>query len=80
MNKNNVIKPLTLMREDFVQNLVNLCNNSGLPFFMVESILKDFIADVHTASQKQLESDKDKYNQKLLELQSQNTSNEKDSD
>lgn len=66
------------MREDFVQNLVNLCNNSGLPFFMVESILKDFIEDVHDASRKQLEVDTQKYNQELLKLQSQNTSNEKD--
>ena len=80
MNKNNIVKPLTLLREDFVQNLAKLCNNSGLPFFVIESVLDSFIKEVHTASKKQYESDKTKYNQELLKLQSQDTPVEKDGD
>ena len=65
----NVNKPITLLREDFVGNLTELCNNSGLPFFVIESILKDFIQEVHIASKKQYESDKVRYNEELLKLQ-----------
>lgn len=65
----NVNKPMTLLREDFVENLTELCNNAGLPFFAIESILKDFIQEVHIASKKQYESDKIRYNEELSKLQ-----------
>ena len=69
MNNNQIIKPATLLKEDLIQNLTNVCNNSGLPFFVVESILKDFLQDVHAASQKQLEIDRANYNEELERLQ-----------
>ena len=71
MNSNKIIKPATLLREDLIQNLTDVCNNSGLPFFVVESILKDFIQDVHAASQKQLEMDRLNYNNELKKIQKQ---------
>lgn len=78
---NNVMKPMTLMREDFVQNLLNLCNNSGLPFFVIESVLKDFTKEIHTASLKQFEFDKQKYNEELLKINSSSGStSEEDGD
>jgi len=71
MNENEVVaKPMTLLREEFVENLIKACNNSGLPFFVVESIVKDLLSDIRTASQKQLESDNAKYNEALLKMQS----------
>lgn len=70
MNENKTImKPMTLLREEFIENLTALCNNSGLPFFFLESILKEFIQDVHIASRKQYESDKIRYEQELVKLQ-----------
>lgn len=60
-----VIKPITLMREDFANQIVDLCNNSGLPYFCIESILKDIIQEVHQASIKQYESDKLRYENEL---------------
>lgn len=57
-------KPITLVREDFIQNLVDLCNNSGLPFFMIEDIMKDLIQKIHLAAQQQLEEDRKKYQNK----------------
>ena len=38
-------------------------NESKLPAFVVEGVLKEFINEVHIASQKQLEADKKKWNQ-----------------
>jgi hypothetical protein len=63
-------KPLTLVKEDFTDSLVDLCNNSGLPFFIIESILKDFVQEIHVASQKQLEADKIQYKKALQDTKS----------
>lgn len=70
----NIGKPITLVKEEFVNNLVDLCNNSGLPFFIIESTLKDFVQEVHIASQKQLEADKVQYEAALNELKAQSAS------
>lgn len=69
MNKSNKIeKPITLLRNDFVTNIVDLCNNSGLPFFVVEDVLKGLIREVHDAAQHQLSEDTKRYTE-LLEAQ-----------
>lgn len=73
MKNTGLVKPATLLKEDFVQGLVDLCNNSGLPLFIVESILKDFIQDVHVASQKQLETDRVNYANELQKLQAKSS-------
>ena len=65
MNTNTIVKPATLLKEDFVQNLIELCNNSGLPFFIVESIMRDILQEIHMASQRQLDADRVKYEQEL---------------
>lgn len=62
MNSN---KPITLIREEFIENIVNLCNDSGLPFFIIEDVLKGLIQDTHVASQQQLEADKKRYQEQL---------------
>lgn len=69
-----IVKPATLLKEDFLNNLVNLCNSSGLPFFVVEYILKDFLLEIHNVSQRQLESDKVKYDDEIKKGQSKKDS------
>ena len=62
MNKNEVIvKPITILREEFIENLLNLCNGSGLPFFVIEDIIKALIPEIHNGSIKQYKADKEKY-------------------
>lgn len=56
-------KPITILREEFAQKLVEVCNNSGLPFFIIESLLRDMAAEAHNASLKQYESDLKRYNE-----------------
>ena len=63
MNENEVMKPISLLKEDFADSLVNLCNNSGLPFFVLEYILKDVYLEVKGLAKKQYESDLIKYTQ-----------------
>ena len=54
-------KPLTVAREEFIESLVKLINESGLPMFVVESILRDITAETKAAAQKQYEADKKAY-------------------
>lgn len=55
-------KPITILADEYKNKQVDLINNSGLPFFIVESILRDCLREVQIASQRQLEMDKKKYN------------------
>lgn len=54
-------KPITVVREEFISSLCSLINNSGLPMFAVESILRDIAAETKAAAQKQYEIDKKAY-------------------
>lgn len=54
-------KPITLLREDLISTIAKAINESKLPAFVVEGVLKDFINEVHIASQKQLEADRRKW-------------------
>lgn len=65
----NFKKPMTLLAEDFQRNLVGLINNSGLPYFVIRSILKDAVEEATLASQRQLAMDKQSYNEALRKEQ-----------
>lgn len=59
--------PITIAKDEYIKELVNITNESGLPFFVVEYILRDFLTDLHDASQKQADADRKKY-QDMLSL------------
>lgn len=61
-------KPITVARAEFIENLTSLINTSGLPSFMIEPILKDFLSDIRLMAQQQLETDRKRYNE-LLEAE-----------
>ena len=58
---NKVIKPMSVARSEFIQSLTKLINDSELPPFVVEAILKDLYADVRALTQRQLELDTKSY-------------------
>ncbi len=68
MSNKNVQKPITVVRADFISDLTNLVNNSGLPSFILEPIFKDMFNDMKIMSQRQLESDRKQYEQILEQL------------
>ena len=59
----NTNKPITLLRDEFIKDIVNLCNNCNLPFFVIEDVLKNITQEIHLAAKQQLEDDKKKYEQ-----------------
>lgn len=58
-------KPVTLIREELVENIVELINESKLPMFVLEPILKDIYLEVKNAARQQLENDREQYQSSL---------------
>lgn len=61
----NIVKPVTLIRQEFVDTLVEEINNCQLPMFVIEPILQDLLDQVKVAAQKQYEADKAQYEAQL---------------
>lgn len=61
-----ILKPVTILREEFITNLTNMINDSELPMFVLEPIFKDMHSKIKIAEQQQLDNDKKKY-QELID-------------
>jgi len=65
----NIVKPITLIRQEFVDTLVEKINNCQLPMFVIEPILQDLLDQVKVVVQKQYETDKAQYEAQLKEVE-----------
>ena len=54
-------KPMSLVRQEFIDRLIDNINNCNLPLFVIEPILQDMLASVKVAAQQQYEADKAQY-------------------
>lgn len=55
------VKPITVKRQEFITQLTDLINNSGLPYFAVESVMADVLHDVSMLVRQQYERDMKHY-------------------
>lgn len=67
----NLVKPMSVIRQEFIEQLVNDVNNCQLPLFVVEPILQDMLNMVKAAAQKQYEAEKAQYEAQLKEQKAQ---------
>lgn len=58
---NKPIKPFSVAREDFYNNLLTLINESGLPPAVIQPILSDFQQMVVNAAKEQYEKERAQY-------------------
>ena len=58
-------KPITIVYEDFKQELADIINNSGLPPFIIESVLYSYLIETRSAAKQQYQLDKVKYAEAL---------------
>lgn len=63
-------KPITIAYEDFKNDVVDLVNNSDLPFFVVELVFQKYLSEIRTIVENQYKYDKEQYNHSLA-LQSE---------
>ena len=54
-------KPLELVRLEFLESVVKLVNESGLPAFVMLDVLKDLTSQLSTLAAQQLEEAKRQY-------------------
>ncbi len=67
--RNKVMKPMSVARSEFIQSVSKLLNETSLPFFVIEDVLKEFYNDIHILSQKQLEIDRKNYLEALSQAE-----------
>ena len=58
-------KPITVVRQDFIDALIGIINTCELPLFVVEPILRDVYMEVKSLSNKQYEVEKMEYEKKV---------------
>lgn len=71
----NIIKPITLVKDEFSKQLVDAINSSKLPMFVVEYVLKDILNEVHVVATKQAQTDMINYTAQLKEQEGQESQN-----
>lgn len=56
-----IMKPLSVARRDFAAGLTELINNSGLPMFVVEDTMREFMHKVVAIAEEQLRREEEVY-------------------
>lgn len=70
-------KPFSILYEEFRQGLTNLINNSCLPPFVIESVLRNYTSEVNGLARNQYQIDKANYERLLSEKDKREDKNEK---
>ena len=60
-----VIKPLSMVKQEFIEQIVSDINNCKLPLFVIEYILQDILNTVKSTVREQSEIEKAQYEQQL---------------
>jgi hypothetical protein len=58
-------KPTSIRLNEFKTNAVNLVNESGLPYFVIEPVLRDLLSVIQTKAEQQYQRDKAVYEESL---------------
>lgn len=66
-----VQKPITILKSEFVENITNTVNSSGLPFFAIRQVLTELLEAVRQAEEAQEQKDRAEYERYLQETAAQ---------
>lgn len=71
--QNDIQKPLILLYKECNDNLINVINNSGLPAFLLERIIKDLYMELQSKSKLEYNSslqyyEKNRIKEKAVEV------------
>lgn len=65
---NDIVKPMSVARAEFIDGLTKLIRNCGLPPFVIEPILRDASKDISILSKQQLEIETKQYKEMLEKM------------
>ena len=58
--------PISLMRDNYVRNIVKVTNECGLPPMIIEYVLKDVLSSVHSEVVRIAQAESEEYKKELL--------------
>lgn len=64
-NTNEVYKPLSIARDELMNQLIKDANDSKLPLVVMEYVARDFYEEVKRTAMMQYEKDKEEYEAEL---------------
>lgn len=67
--KQEIQKPVNMLKDEFITNVVDLINSSGLPYVFLEYVIKDIYNEIHNAAQQQARLEKEEYEKELKNAQ-----------
>lgn len=70
-----IIKPMSVMRQELTEQIINAINNCKLPLFVIEYILQDVLNTVKSISKQQCEMEIAQY-EELLKKSHEDTNKE----
>lgn len=59
------IKPLYMLRNEFMEKLIKAANDSCLPFVIMEYVVRDFYEEVRNTAARQYDNEKEQYENAL---------------
>lgn len=62
------IKPLHMLRNEFMDTLIKAANECKLPFVIMEYVVRDFYEEVRSTAARQYEKDKEDYENALRKV------------
>lgn len=69
-------KPITIRYEEFKSKLEELINDSCLPPFIIEPVIKEYLEEVHKCSMVQYQKDKLMYENSIQNMMNEGDSND----
>lgn len=60
-------KPITVARQEFAENMVNVINSSELPAFVMLEVIRNCMAELSALADKQYRIEKEQYEKELEE-------------
>lgn len=60
-------KPITLMRQEFIENVVKTVNESKLPLIIIEPVMRNLLNEIQKSLKQQIEADRTEYERYLAE-------------
>lgn len=65
-------KPISIVREELVNKIIQAINESNLSYFVLDYIFRDLYSEIHEGAIKQAQNEKAAYEQQLKQQDKEN--------
>ena len=65
-------KPITMIIDETKREIADICNNSMLPLYILEPIIKDLYVEIQELNKRQMQQERIAYEQSLIKQNNDN--------